>query len=487
MQYDAAQAAKADIYLNHLHNQKGYIKCHLNLLRTNKTPSAYLRLGDAYMKINSPVDAIESFSHALKLEPQNETLAIRIGDTLICSHEYKQAVSHYQEFLQTSPDSCRVQQNLTSLKQSLSGNQSLSMQMDKADEQIDLLVLCDVYLQQSKVDEALTLCIEFIETNSDHYKVTYKYVSLLSRLGKRDELNKISLQLDGTDETMSITGGHYLCQGLCQRMLGDPIAALKYFDLARNSKEWSQIASINMIQIYLRIDDFAFWCSSRSALALDEGSLKSASILINQQIDSDSNEAMILRGYWEVIKAFDNGNFDAPTKHFNGILKGDKDNIAALLGLAQVYTFSSTATKVRNTLKRIAKTPHDFEFMAEYERSYLMLAVDYIERDKVDLAHDLCKRCLFYNRFCAKAWELLGQTFELKNGCHTSDTIECYEKCWSIGNYRSCPVGYRLAALYLKTNRPVDGLKVALNCQNLAPDHVNIKSLISNCITSLKQ
>ena len=150
------------------------------------------------MKINSPVDAIESFSHALKLEPQNETLAIRIGDTLICSHEYKQAVSHYQEFLQTSPDSCRVQQNLTSLKQSLSGNQSLSMQIDKADEQIDLLVLCDVYLQQSKVDEALTLCIEFIETNSDHYKVTYKYVSLLSRLGKRDELNKISLQLDGT-------------------------------------------------------------------------------------------------------------------------------------------------------------------------------------------------------------------------------------------------------------------------------------------------
>jgi hypothetical protein len=36
MQYDAAQAAKADIYLNHLHNQEkkgGDIKCHLNLLR----------------------------------------------------------------------------------------------------------------------------------------------------------------------------------------------------------------------------------------------------------------------------------------------------------------------------------------------------------------------------------------------------------------------------------------------------------------------
>ena len=59
------------------------IKCHLNLLRsTNKTPGAYLRLGDAYRKINSPVDAIENFSHALKLEPQNETLAIRICDAI---------------------------------------------------------------------------------------------------------------------------------------------------------------------------------------------------------------------------------------------------------------------------------------------------------------------------------------------------------------------------------------------------------------------
>jgi len=43
----------------------------------------------------------------------------------------------------------------------------------------------------------------------------------------------------------------------------------------------------------------------------------------------------------------------------------------------------------------------------EFERSYLMLADIYVGRGKFDLAQDLCKKCLSFNKSCSKAWELM--------------------------------------------------------------------------------
>ena len=153
-----------------------------------------------------------------------------------------------------------------------------------------------------------------------------------------------------------------------------------------------------------------------------------------------------------------------------------------------MYTFSSTPSKVRNNLKKIAKLPYNFEFATEIERSYLMLAAGYIERHKFDLAQDLCKRCLFHNRSSFKAWELLGITFELKSdACNPTDLLECFEQTWSSGNHKSCTSGYRLAELYLKLNRPTEALSVVSDVIRMLPNDTNVKALFSECVSSLKQ
>ena len=68
--------------------------------------------------------------------------------------------------------------------------------------------------------------------------------------------------------------------------------------------------------------------------------------------------------------------------------------------MAIAFRLNGNNTKMRNTLKRIAKLSYKSDCWKEFERSYLLLATTYIERDKNDLAMDLCKRCLFYNKSC---------------------------------------------------------------------------------------
>ena len=163
-----------------------------------------------------------------------------------------------------------------------------------------------------------------------------------------------------------------------------------------------------------------------------------------------------------------------------------KDYIPALLGFAIIKKQSARSAKlVRNRLKKIAKMPHDISYTMEFERSYLLLADDYIERGKVELAQDLAKRCLYYNRSSIKAWETLGKTLELTDG-DWNDVVQSYEKCWSLENKSSCLSGYRLAALYLKLNEPTEAMNILPHVYRLAPEHFHVKSLVSTLATSLR-
>ena len=70
------------------------------------------------------------------------------------------------------------------------------------------------------------------------------------------------------------------------------------------------------------------------------------------------------------------------------------------------------------------------EYAEEFEKSYLMLAEIYVGRGKFDLAQELCKKCLGYNKSCAGAWDLMGVIMEKE--ASYKDAAECYEKSWAF-------------------------------------------------------
>ncbi|GFN94695.1 tetratricopeptide repeat protein 21b-like [Plakobranchus ocellatus] len=83
-----ARQKMADIYLHHRKDPRLYASCYREL--AEKAPSTHtsLLLGDAYMDIQEPEKAIEVYESALKRNPKDASLATKIGQALVKTHNY---------------------------------------------------------------------------------------------------------------------------------------------------------------------------------------------------------------------------------------------------------------------------------------------------------------------------------------------------------------------------------------------------------------
>uniref|UniRef100_A0A158R4F9 TPR_REGION domain-containing protein n=1 Tax=Syphacia muris TaxID=451379 RepID=A0A158R4F9_9BILA len=98
--YSTARIQMAKIYLEQKKNKKKFVECYRQLLEHDKTPAAYVVLGDAYMSIQEPVKAIEVYETALEMNPKDEVLAEKIGEAYINYHLYSKAVKYYETALE---------------------------------------------------------------------------------------------------------------------------------------------------------------------------------------------------------------------------------------------------------------------------------------------------------------------------------------------------------------------------------------------------
>merc|ERR1711988_22210 len=158
---------------------------------------------------------------------------------------------------------------------------------------------------------------------------------------------------------------------------------------------------------------------------------------------------------------------------FISLLERERDYVPALLGMATAFMMQKQMPKARNQLKRISKMTYDRELADDFEQSYLLLADIYIQRGKFDLAQELCKRCLNYNRSCAKAWEYMGLVMEKEQSYR--DAADHYEQAWKFEGEASATVGYKLAFNYLKARRYVEAINVCHKVISMYPDYPKIK------------
>lgn len=96
-----AREKMADIYLNHRKDKRLYASCYRELVDKHPSPHTSLLLGDAYMSIQEPEQAIEVYEAALKRNPRDSTLASRIGQALIRTHNYNKAINYYEVAVKT--------------------------------------------------------------------------------------------------------------------------------------------------------------------------------------------------------------------------------------------------------------------------------------------------------------------------------------------------------------------------------------------------
>lgn len=97
--YSSAQVKKAEIYLKQRRDRRSYIKCMEDLASQDPTEQNCVLLGEAYMNIQMPDEAIDSFQQALERSPENTQLIMKVGRAMTTMHDYRRAVDYYESAL----------------------------------------------------------------------------------------------------------------------------------------------------------------------------------------------------------------------------------------------------------------------------------------------------------------------------------------------------------------------------------------------------
>uniref|UniRef100_A0A8C6VC71 Tetratricopeptide repeat protein 21B n=1 Tax=Naja naja TaxID=35670 RepID=A0A8C6VC71_NAJNA len=96
-----AKEKMAEIYLKYRRDKKLYTSCYRDLVEKMPSSHTFLLLGDAYMNIQEPEEAIEAYEQSLKKNPRDGALARKIGNALVKTHNYSKAISYYEAALKT--------------------------------------------------------------------------------------------------------------------------------------------------------------------------------------------------------------------------------------------------------------------------------------------------------------------------------------------------------------------------------------------------
>ncbi|RZC41543.1 tetratricopeptide repeat protein 21B-like [Asbolus verrucosus] len=142
--YLQARTKLADILLKHRLDKYAYLQCYQEMVDENPCSESYLLLGDAYMNILEPDDALECYSLALQQNPKDPHLTSKMGKALVETHYFAKAVAFYK-------DSIKSTQN-PELKLELA---NLYMQLKEYDK-AEVLLMTEIESENSKDLEDVT-------------------------------------------------------------------------------------------------------------------------------------------------------------------------------------------------------------------------------------------------------------------------------------------------------------------------------------------
>ncbi|CAB3403169.1 unnamed protein product [Caenorhabditis bovis] len=94
--FHLSRVKMAEIYLEEKKDKFMFAACYRELLEVEPTPASYSILGDAFMSIQEPEEAIAYYEQALKMQNKDLLLAEKIGEAYVMSHLYTKAVNFYE-------------------------------------------------------------------------------------------------------------------------------------------------------------------------------------------------------------------------------------------------------------------------------------------------------------------------------------------------------------------------------------------------------
>ncbi|XP_054965655.1 tetratricopeptide repeat protein 21A isoform X8 [Pan paniscus] len=537
--YMEAREKMANIYLQTLRDRRLYIRCYRELCEHLPGPHTSLLLGDALMSILEPEKALEVYDEAYRRNPHDASLASRIGQAYVKAHqytealdlqsrilkrvpleqpemipsqkqlaasiciqfaehylaekEYDKAVRSYKDVFSYLPTDNKVMLELAQLYL-LQGHLDLCEQhcaillQTEQNHETASVLMADLMFRKQKHEAAINLYHQVLEKAPDNFLVLNKLIDLLRRSGKLEDIPAFFELAKKVSSRVPLEPGFNYCRGIYCWHIGQPNEALKFLNKARKDSTWGQSAIYHMVQICLNPDNEvvggeAFENQGAESNYMEKKELEQQGVSTAEKLlrefyphsDSSQTQLRLLQGLCRLATR-EKANMEAALGSFIQIAQVEKDSVPALLALAQAYVFLKQIPKARMQLKRLAKTPWVLSEAEDLEKSWLLLADIYCQGSKFDLALELLRRCVQYNKSCYKAYEYMGFIMEKEQSY--KDAVTNYKLAWKYSHHANPAIGFKLAFNYLKDKKFVEAIEICNDVLREHPDYPKIREEI---------
>ncbi|XP_040850864.1 tetratricopeptide repeat protein 21A isoform X1 [Ochotona curzoniae] len=412
------------------------------------------------------------------------SICIQFGEHYLAEKEYVKAVRSYKEALSFSPMDNQVMLELARIHL-LQGHLDLCEQQCAAllhteqTHEAAAVMMADLMFRKQKYEAAIHLYRQILEKVPDNFSILDKLIDLLQRSGRLEDAPAFFELALRVSSRIPLEPGFNYCRGIYCWHIGQPNEALKFLNKARKDSTWGQRATYYMVQICLNPDKeimggeaFENLSESNSALRkeLEQQGLRTAVKLLLEFGPHTATAHTQLRLLQNLclLATREKANMESALSTFIEMAQAERDSVPALLAMAQAYMLLKQIPKARTQLKRLAKAPWALPEAEDLEKSWLLLADIYCQGGKFDLASELLRRCLQYNKSCCKAYEYMGFIME-KEQSYT-DAATNYELAWKYSHHASPAVGFKLAFNYLKGKRFVEAIEV---CHSVLAEYPN--------------
>lgn len=464
------------------------VKCLLLLAKVYKSH----KKEDVMETLNKAMDLQSRILKRVPLEqpemiPSQKQLAASIcilfGEYYLAEKEYAKAVRSYKDALSYSPTDNKVVLELAHLYL-LQGHLDLCeqhcdilLQTEKNHEMASVM-MADLMFRKQKYEAAINLYHQVLEKAPDNFPVLNKLIDLLRRSGKLEDAPAFFELAKKMSSRVPLEPGFNYCRGIYCWHIGQPNEALKFLNKARKDNTWGQSATYCMVQICLNPDNEIVGGEAFESLVPESNSLerkeserhgvRTAEKLLREfypQSASGQTQLRLLQSLC-LLATREKANVEAALGTFIDMAQAEKDSVPALLAMAQAYSLLKQVPKARTQLKRLAKAPWALAEADDLEKSWLLLADIYCQGGKFDLASELLRRCVQYNKSCCKAYEYMGFIMEREQSY--KDAATNYELAWKYSHHANPAIGFKLAFNYLKDKRFVEAIEV---CHSVLREH----------------
>uniref|UniRef100_A0A8C0BSC9 Tetratricopeptide repeat domain 21B n=1 Tax=Buteo japonicus TaxID=224669 RepID=A0A8C0BSC9_9AVES len=329
-----AKEKMADVYLQYRKDKKLYAGCYRELVEKLPSAHTFLLLGDAYMNIQEPDEAIEVYEQTLKKNPKDPALASKIGKALIKTHNYSKAISYYEAALRSGQQNflCYdLAELLMKLKQYEKAEKVLQQALDHDPGRNILKYLVEITLFMSVPD-------------SHKRKVARELQARVLKRAQIEQLDAIPAQKQLAAEICAEIAKHSTAQRNYEK-------AIKFYKEALVHCETDNKAMLELARLYLAQDDTDA-CQHQCSLLLKN--------------DQDNEAATMMMA----DLMFRKQDYEQAVFHFQQLLERKPDNYATLSQLIDL-------------LRRAGK-------LEEVPR-FLLMAEKHSSRTKLEPGFHYCK------------------------------------------------------------------------------------------------